>query len=285
MVLLALAMAFSSGGCGDQAPGQTTAVEAPGEANTPPPPPSRLARRLFNERQLAAFTSAADEVGLDWPVLAAVAHFDPVAGRGADRVAGIAYQLAASGAPTDYESALSNRGGPDYTRRVLTLAGRLPSTGAGRADLGALPMAGPVDGRVMAVYGERFGALHDGLDIAAELGSPITAPAPGIVVSAAFEPAYGNRTCLAHRLRARPRPRELISCYGNQAGLDVQAGDRVALGETIGRVGCSGPCLRPHVHLQILDGASMAAPTTDPAPFFAIPTGRSIGHRFSLEAR
>jgi murein DD-endopeptidase MepM/ murein hydrolase activator NlpD len=49
--------------------------------------------------------------------------------------------------------------------------------------------------------------------------------------------------------------------------MGVAPGDVVRQGEEIGAVGCSGPCLRPHVHFRVLLGTGEAAPATDPAPF------------------
>lgn len=258
-----------------------------GEEPAPQPTASTLAARLFSDEALGSFTRIGREQGLDWAVLAAASQIEtagrgPRAGaEGEEQIAAIAYTLIAQGAPTDYEGALTARGGQKFARRVLRLAERLRGGTEVELPVAKPPFGVPVEGRLVAGYGKRFGALHDGLDIAAPSRAPIAAVAPGLVISTGFDPAYGNRTCIRHRLRSSDRS-DLTTCYGNQSRYEVEPGDLVDAGETIGRVGCSGPCLRPHVHLQVLGGSAASAPAIDPAPFLAVNT-RDIGAEFSLE--
>ncbi len=252
--------------------------------------PSALAQRLFDDSELDLIIGVGEEMGLDWAILAAANEIE-TAGRGAadgaegrERVAAIGFTIAALGAPTDYAAALATRGGQAFARRTLALAERLRGDGGDGVELplSRLPFGVPVDGQLVAGFGKRFGALHDGLDIAAPSGNPIAAIAPGLVLSTGFDPAYGNRTCLLHRIEGKGDRTSLTTCYGNQSRFEVEPGDTVKAGETIGLVGCSGPCLRPHVHLQVLRGSAESAPAVDPATYLAVGSTQ-IGTRYSLE--
>jgi murein DD-endopeptidase MepM/ murein hydrolase activator NlpD len=110
--------------------------------------------------------------------------------------------------------------------------------------------------------------LHDGVDVAAPSGEPVRAAAAGVTLSAGFSGVYGEYSCVLHRL-ANPGggERELTTCYGNQSAYETRPGERVHAGQVIGRVGCSGPCLRPHLHFQVRLGNSPSSPTADPARF------------------
>jgi murein DD-endopeptidase MepM/ murein hydrolase activator NlpD len=121
---------------------------------------------------------------------------------------------------------------------------------------------------VIASFGQRLGILHDGIDIDGATGAPIRSAANGLVVSTGFYRIFGEYTCVLHRFRdGPPAERELTTCYGNQSRYEVEPGDVVSAGETIGRLGCTGSCVRPHVHFQVRLGAGQTAPVTDPAPF------------------
>jgi murein DD-endopeptidase MepM/ murein hydrolase activator NlpD len=84
-------------------------------------------------------------------------------------------------------------------------------------------------------------APHYGVDLAAPVGTPIHAPAPGLVVLA--EPDLyldGGLTLIDHG-------QGLISMYLHQSRIDVRAGDRVAQRQPIGLVGMKGRATGPHL--------------------------------------
>jgi len=88
--------------------------------------------------------------------------------------------------------------------------------------------------------------MHEGVDYAAPVGSPILASAEGVVLHAGTSPTYGNyievdhgegvTTFYAHMTRRAP-------------GLGL--GDRVAAGQTLGFVGSTGRSTGPHLHFEI----------------------------------
>lgn len=190
--------------------------------------------------------------------------------RDLNRILAIAYTLDTLGGAADYESALAERGGDGYARRVLALAQRLRTVDAPAPPAASLPFLAPAEGPLIAGYGQRYGVLHDGIDIDAETGAPVRAAAAGVVVSTGEHPIFGLHTCVGHRIEGGgDAPRDLITCYGNQSAFMVEPGDLVRAGESIGRVGCTGTCLRPHVHFQVRVGSDGTAPTVDPAPYMS----------------
>jgi hypothetical protein len=106
----------------------------------------------------------------------------------------------------------------------------------------------PVRGRVSGVYGSQRvyngtpKSPHSGLDVAAPAGTPIRAPAAG-VVSFARPDLYltGGTVLLDHG-------HGLSSNFLHLSRLDVAVGQRVARGEVIGRVGATGRATGPHLH-------------------------------------
>lgn len=82
---------------------------------------------------------------------------------------------------------------------------------------------------------------HFGSDLAAPSGSPIMAPAPGVV--ALSNPGMhfeGGLTMIDHG-------QGLVSVYLHQSRIDVRAGDRVGAGQVIGAVGMTGRATGPHL--------------------------------------
>ena len=82
---------------------------------------------------------------------------------------------------------------------------------------------------------------HYGVDLAAPSGTPILAPAAGLVVLAEPDMHFeGGLTLIDHG-------QGLVSMYLHQSRQDVTAGRRVARGETIGAVGMKGRATGPHL--------------------------------------
>jgi murein DD-endopeptidase MepM/ murein hydrolase activator NlpD len=143
-----------------------------------------------------------------------------------------------------------------------------PPTGPGAL---ALPYVGgrllrPVEGRLSSAFGNRFDPyfrtwqLHAGIDIAAPLGAPLRAAAGGRVVRAGWFGGYGNYTCIEH---GRVREQRLTTCYAHQSQILVTAGQLVAAGDPIGRVGSTGASTGPHLHFEVRLGGR----PVDPLPW------------------
>jgi murein DD-endopeptidase MepM/ murein hydrolase activator NlpD len=101
---------------------------------------------------------------------------------------------------------------------------------------------------------------HYGDDLAAPAGTPIHAPAPGLVCFAETGLHYeGGLTLIDHG-------QGLITAYLHQSRLDVALGDRVVRGQLIGAIGQEGRATGPHLcwrmkwHGRNLDPMLMIGP-------------------------
>ena len=114
----------------------------------------------------------------------------------------------------------------------------------------AAPNLWPVEGQITGSFGERIdpfngeGAFHSGVDISAEVGSPVIAPADGVVTYADFLGGYGRAVMVDHGHGISTR-------YGHLAAFAVAAGQQIHRGDTIGYVGLSGRSTGPHLHYEV----------------------------------
>jgi murein DD-endopeptidase MepM/ murein hydrolase activator NlpD len=87
--------------------------------------------------------------------------------------------------------------------------------------------------------------FHTGIDLAAPLGTPVTAAADGVVVAVMHtKVGYGNYVIIAHGAG-------IMTLYGHLLETDVNTGDRVTRGKRIGLEGSSGLSTGPHVHFEL----------------------------------
>jgi murein DD-endopeptidase MepM/ murein hydrolase activator NlpD len=127
-------------------------------------------------------------------------------------------------------------------RRVARL---LESAGAvyGPFVQGSGQLAWPVAGSVVSPFGQRWGRLHAGIDIAARAGTVIYAAEAGRVVIAGWVGGYGRYVCLQHT-------RRLTSCYAHLSRFMTRRGEILGQGEPVGLVGCTGHCFGDHLHFE-----------------------------------
>ncbi|MEW2252214.1 M23 family metallopeptidase [Streptomyces sp. NPDC058733] len=85
---------------------------------------------------------------------------------------------------------------------------------------------------------------HTGLDFAAPTGTLIKAVHSGTITEAGWAGSYGYRTILT-----LDDGTELWFCH--QSSISVSAGQKVATGDVIGRVGATGNVTGPHLHLEV----------------------------------
>jgi murein DD-endopeptidase MepM/ murein hydrolase activator NlpD len=90
-------------------------------------------------------------------------------------------------------------------------------------------------------YGMRWGQMHAGIDIAANMGAPIVAVTDGIVLESGPAQGFG----LWIRIR---QDDGTIGVYGHMEHLFVVAGETVAAGQIIASVGSRGWPSAPHPH-------------------------------------
>jgi murein DD-endopeptidase MepM/ murein hydrolase activator NlpD len=121
---------------------------------------------------------------------------------------------------------------------------------AGRA-LALMPSRWPVRGAVNSEFGHRQSPweegteFHPGLDIAADAGTPVHAPAPSTVVFAGRQEEFGLTVILEHQ-------HDIKSIYGHLSKVLVSSGQSVGRGQLIGLTGNTGKSTGPHLHYEIL---------------------------------
>jgi murein DD-endopeptidase MepM/ murein hydrolase activator NlpD len=108
----------------------------------------------------------------------------------------------------------------------------------------------PVQGRLGSAFGMRFHPvlhemkMHSGQDFPAPTGTPITAAANGVVVSARYMRGYGNCIILNHG-------GGIATVYAHCSRMMVSVGDQVTRGQHIGNVGSTGMTTGPHLHFEV----------------------------------
>jgi len=106
------------------------------------------------------------------------------------------------------------------------------------------PVQGRISGRFgnARVYNGQPGAGHSGMDIAVPTGTPVKAPAAGVITFAAPDLYLtGGTVLLDHGFG-------VSSNFLHLSRIDVKVGDRVQQGQVIGAVGATGRATGPHLH-------------------------------------
>ena len=105
-----------------------------------------------------------------------------------------------------------------------------------------------VTGRVSSGFGGRWGRSHNGIDIAAPIGTPIHAPLPGEVIASGPASGFGMWVRVRH-------DDGTVTTYGHVNRSLVRVGEQVTAGEEIAEVGNRGQSTGPHLHFEIWDAA------------------------------
>jgi murein DD-endopeptidase MepM/ murein hydrolase activator NlpD len=108
-------------------------------------------------------------------------------------------------------------------------------------------------GRVTSGFGGRWGTLHQGIDIAAPIGTPIRAPLGGTVISSGPASGFGLWVRLRHADGT-------ITVYGHINRSLVRVGENVQAGDEIAEVGDRGESTGPHLHFGVMIDGSYVDP-------------------------
>ncbi|MFI5492666.1 M23 family metallopeptidase [Actinoplanes sp. NPDC051859] len=103
------------------------------------------------------------------------------------------------------------------------------------------------EGAVTSCYGQRWGRMHAGVDLAAPSGTPIVAAGAGVVVSAGPADGYGLAVLIDHG-------NGYLTHYGHMSAITAVAGQTVEAGVEIGREGSTGHSTGPHLHFEVHQG-------------------------------
>jgi murein DD-endopeptidase MepM/ murein hydrolase activator NlpD len=129
----------------------------------------------------------------------------------------------------------------DVLQRASRLVVAIDRVGEGFVRPVVGPVTSPFGWRAISVAGNRF---HGGLDIAADVGTPVAAARGGIATRTGWAGAYGYHVVLDHGDGWETR-------YAHLSRVDVTVGERVRQGATLGLVGSTGASTGPHLHFEI----------------------------------
>lgn len=112
----------------------------------------------------------------------------------------------------------------------------------------------PAQGVISSPFGYRWGALHTGIDIAADQGDPIYAAHNGRVTFAGWKGGYGLAIVIDHG-------RGWETLYGHASAQYVNTGDIIKAGQCIAAVGNTGYSTGPHLHFEVRNQGVPQNPT------------------------
>ncbi|MBF6172679.1 M23 family metallopeptidase [Nocardia blacklockiae] len=121
-------------------------------------------------------------------------------------------------------------------------------------------------GNFTSTFGFRWGAPHEGVDVAAPIGTPIYAVEDGTVIDAGPASGFGMWVRLRH-------DDGTVTVYGHVDTTTVSVGQRVMAGDQIATVGNRGFSTGPHCHFEVHPNGGSAI---DPLPWLAS-RGISLG--------
>ena len=185
-----------------------------------------------------------DEMMLDVPIQAGVFETEAIPASASDPILGQPAKVSA-----------------EYAKMTKLFAGETPSGWTPRSRfasplIGQFPRTAPFGSR--RTYGDSPAiSFHAGEDYAAPPGTPVLAPAAGVVLLA--EPLFvrGNAVVIDHG-------RGVFSGYWHMSKLEVKPGDRVEPGQLLGEVGTTGLSTGAHLHWELrVDGVAV-----DPLQWF-----------------
>jgi murein DD-endopeptidase MepM/ murein hydrolase activator NlpD len=119
-----------------------------------------------------------------------------------------------------------------------------------RSLFAARPKGKPAKGWVTSGFGVRKSPfsdgnkMHCGLDIAARTGTPVLAPADGVVKRVGTAPDYGKMVVIDHGYGYQ-------TLYAHNSKLFVKVGQRVKRGDQIAAIGNTGRSTGSHLHYEV----------------------------------
>lgn len=118
-------------------------------------------------------------------------------------------------------------------------------------NLSYTPLGFPFHGSITSTFGHRenpFGGsnveTHKGLDIRGPMGAPVRAMAKGVVEFAGPRGGFGNCIILKHA-------NGFETLYGHLSKILIRPGQKIEIGQQIGKIGSTGRSTGPHLHYEV----------------------------------
>jgi murein DD-endopeptidase MepM/ murein hydrolase activator NlpD len=135
-----------------------------------------------------------------------------------------------------------------FTKNIKTGTESMEAT---LARLASTPSVMPTQGWLISNFSSRrlhpmlgYRRPHLGIDVSAPRGTPIEAPAGGLVIATSWEGGYGRTVEIDHGWG-------IITRYAHTSKIMVRIGDRVSRGQMIALVGQTGLAEGPHLHYEV----------------------------------
>lgn len=112
------------------------------------------------------------------------------------------------------------------------------------AGVGTGSFSMPASGRLSSGFGARWGRNHNGIDIAAPVGTPVYASDDGVVTCAEYKGSFGNIVKIDHG-------NGFETYYAHNSQMLVSAGQTVTKGQLIAKMGSTGNSTGSHCHFEI----------------------------------
>ncbi len=109
-----------------------------------------------------------------------------------------------------------------------------------KAEQSLIPSIYPTKGWVT----QKFSPTHNGIDFAAELGTPVFSTMSGTVIFTGWDEIFGNIIKITNK-------KWFKTVYGHLAGISVVKGLHINKGDLIGFVGSTGKSSAPHLHYEV----------------------------------
>ncbi|TFG74881.1 MAG: M23 family metallopeptidase [Thermodesulfobacteriales bacterium] len=123
------------------------------------------------------------------------------------------------------------------------------------------PVGTPLKGKITSDFGyrkdpfKRKTGFHSGIDIDANYGQPIVATADGIVTQASWHSSYGKTVIIKHEDKYE-------TLFGHLSAITVKEGDKVRVGDVIGKAGSTGRSTGTHLHYEVMKDGKRVNPKT-----------------------
>ena len=122
-----------------------------------------------------------------------------------------------------------------------------------------VPVGIPLQGKINSDFGyrkdpfKRRAGFHSGIDIDANYGQSIVATADGVITKASWHSSYGKTVVIEHKDGYE-------TLFGHLSKITVKEGDKIKVGDLIGKAGSTGRSTGVHLHYEVIKDGKRVNP-------------------------